>query len=84
MDREDPGPRATVDADDFSSGFAIWSGTSFAAPWIAGEIATEIVNALRATGGDEPAQRSGTEQPPPRALAAADAVVTRSAEQWTH
>ena len=83
VDREDPGPRATVDADDFSSGFAIWSGTSFAAPWIAGEIAAEIVNALRATGGDESAQRSGTEQPPPRALAAADAVVTRSAEQWT-
>ena len=38
-----PGPRAGVDFDDFRSGFAVWSGTSFAAPWIAGEIAAEII-----------------------------------------
>jgi subtilisin family serine protease len=31
--------RATIDPDDFSSGFGIWSGTSFAAPILAGEIA---------------------------------------------
>jgi len=34
----DEGWRETVDPDDFSSGFAIWSGTSFAAPLMAGEI----------------------------------------------
>ena len=28
-----------LDPDDFSSGFAIWSGTSFAAPLFAGEVA---------------------------------------------
>ena len=38
-----PGVRAGVDFDDFRSGFALWSGTSFASPWIAGEIAAEVV-----------------------------------------
>jgi hypothetical protein len=38
-----PGPRAGVDFDDFRSGFAVWSGTSFASPWIVGEMAAEIV-----------------------------------------
>lgn len=33
------GVRATVDPDDFSGGFAMWSGTSFAAPVLAGELA---------------------------------------------
>ncbi|ASK66874.1 hypothetical protein CFK39_14850 [Brachybacterium avium] len=37
--RDDPLPRGTIDPDDYSSGFALWSGTSFAAPWIAGEVA---------------------------------------------
>lgn len=40
--REDPLPRGTIDPDDFSSGFALWGGTSFAAPWIAGDIAAGI------------------------------------------
>jgi Subtilase family len=31
--------RATVDPDDFRSGFGLWSGTSFAAPILAGELA---------------------------------------------
>ncbi|MFQ6170731.1 S8 family serine peptidase [Oryzobacter sp. R7] len=38
-----PGPRSSIDFDDFRSGFAVWSGTSFAAPWVAGDIAREIV-----------------------------------------
>jgi subtilisin family serine protease len=37
------GWRETVDPDDFSSGFAIWSGTSFAAPIFAGEVAAELL-----------------------------------------
>src|SRR5690606_13387311 len=36
------GDRRTIDRDDFSSGFAIWSGTSFAAPVVAAEIATAL------------------------------------------
>ena len=32
--------RATIDPDDFRSGFAAWSGTSFSAPILAGDLAT--------------------------------------------
>jgi subtilisin family serine protease len=38
------GPRATIDPDDFSSGFGTWSGTSFAAPLLAAEIAQKILD----------------------------------------
>jgi subtilisin family serine protease len=34
--------RSTVDPDDFSSGFGLWSGTSFAAPILVGEIAQHL------------------------------------------
>ena len=33
------GIRATIDMDDYRCGFATWSGTSFAAPVLAGELA---------------------------------------------
>ena len=42
--------RTTIDVDDFSGGFAIWSGTSFAAPFVAGFIAQEMAAELTATG----------------------------------
>lgn len=38
-----PQDRATIDLDDFSSGFGIWSGTSFAAPVVAGQLARALV-----------------------------------------
>lgn len=38
--------RSTIDPDNFRSGFATWSGTSFAAPVLAGQIA----EALRCSG----------------------------------
>ena len=34
--------RQTFDVDDFGSGFAVWSGTSFAAPVVAGRIARNL------------------------------------------
>lgn len=37
-----PIARATVDPDAYASGFAIWSGTSFAAPCFAGDLADQI------------------------------------------
>ncbi len=35
-----------MDPDNFSSGFAIWSGTSFAAPVLAGELAARLLDAF--------------------------------------
>jgi hypothetical protein len=32
----------SVDRDDFTGGFGVWSGTSFAAPVLAGEIAANL------------------------------------------
>lgn len=40
--------RETLDADDFRGGFGVWSGTSFAAPVVAGQIAAKIL------GGETP------------------------------
>lgn len=37
------GDRATVDVDDYSQGFGVWSGTSFAAPTLAAELAAALV-----------------------------------------
>ncbi|MFD2797380.1 S8 family serine peptidase [Promicromonospora vindobonensis] len=38
------GLRRTVDPDNFSSGFGLWSGTSFAAPALAGELAKALLH----------------------------------------
>ena len=35
--------RAALDPDDYSAGFAVWSGTSFAVPVLAGQIAAQLL-----------------------------------------
>ena len=41
------GVRSTIDPDNFSSGFATWSGTSFAAPVLAGDLAQRLLDDAR-------------------------------------
>jgi hypothetical protein len=38
-------PRATLDRDDYRGGFGTWSGTSFATPVLAGEVALAMLSA---------------------------------------
>ncbi|GAA0400026.1 peptidase S8 [Acrocarpospora corrugata] len=44
--------RASFDADDFNSGFALWSGTSFAAPVLAGRVLAHLIRDHQATLAD--------------------------------
>ncbi|MFI2362159.1 S8 family serine peptidase [Promicromonospora sp. NPDC019610] len=64
------GLRRTVDPDNFSSGFGLWSGTSFAAPVLAGELAAALLQG-RLPGAD------GTPAAFPSRVAAAWDAVTR-------
>jgi hypothetical protein len=45
--------REAIDPDDFRGGFAVWSGTSFAAPLMAGRLAARLASDL--ASGDDPA-----------------------------
>ncbi len=45
------GWRSTIDPDDFSGGFGVWSGTSFSAPLMAGKLARRLQDDLGA--GDD-------------------------------
>lgn len=48
------GVRSTIDPDDFTSGFATWSGTSFAAPILAGDLAGRLLDdRLARDAGDD-------------------------------
>ncbi|HKP05782.1 MAG TPA: S8/S53 family peptidase [Microbacterium sp.] len=68
--------RQTLDIDDFGSGFAVWSGTSFAAPVVAGRIAAELV-------GPRPGGAAAAAGKNPTVAAAATAVkaVTDAADK---
>jgi len=46
--------RESLDPDDFTGGFAVWSGTSFAAPLVAGTIAARL-DALGGLGDEQDA-----------------------------
>ncbi|WP_019179766.1 S8 family peptidase [Microbacterium yannicii] len=49
--------RETIDVDDFTGGFALWSGTSFAAPYVSAMLAREIGGALMSGKLTTPSER---------------------------
>jgi hypothetical protein len=64
--------RATIDPDGFESGFGVWSGTSFAAPVLAGKLAQTLLesgcddvdqHAMLERGWAAVKSRVGTERP---------------------
>lgn len=62
------GLRHTIDLDDFTRGFGTWSGTSFASPYLAGQLAAALL--ARRVSGEAPAR-----DPRGRVRDAWDAVV---------
>ena len=61
--------RESLDDDDFDSGFALWNGTSFAAPMVAAQLARALIEGHRADLGNVTAEACGV-----RATAVSEAL----------
>jgi subtilisin family serine protease len=65
-----PDGREALDPDDYSGGFAVWSGTSFSAPLLAAHIARSLLAGAADPGGDLRLDLPGAQAATDRALAA--------------
>jgi subtilisin family serine protease len=55
-------PRESLDPDDYSDGFAVWSGTSFSAPLLAAQIARALLEGAGARPLNDPGEQAATDR----------------------
>jgi len=67
-----PPGRESLDPDDYSSGFAVWSGTSFSAPYAAALIARSLIEGAERDESGLRLDALGTNEKKRRAMAAYD------------
>ncbi|HVB41778.1 MAG TPA: S8 family serine peptidase [Streptosporangiaceae bacterium] len=65
-----PAAREALDPDDYSGGFAVWSGTSFAAPLLAARVASSLIRAAARPGSGLRLDVKGTAAAEQRVVAA--------------
>ena len=72
-----PPGREALDPNDYSAGFALWSGTSFSAPYGAALIAKSLLKGAKPVGSGLKLDSPGTEEKRRRALAACNNLPRR-------
>jgi subtilisin family serine protease len=76
VNRKPPGEwppgREALDPNDYSAGFAVWSGTSFSAPYAAALVARSLLEGAAHSGGELRLDNPGTKEKKRRAMAAYD------------
>jgi len=72
-----PPGREALDPNDYSAGFAVWSGTSFSAPYGAALVADHLMAGAMRSGSGLKLNTPGTEQKRRRAVAALDGLPRR-------
>ena len=69
--------REALDPNDYSAGFALWSGTSFSAPYAAALIARSLLKGAKPVGSGLKLDIPGTEEKRRRAVAACNNLPRR-------